>query len=94
MNYYKRLIALRKEYKVISEGEIEFIYREHPQVLAYRRTYRGQELVVLANMKASEADLGERLELDGRRLLIGNYTGEECGQVLERLSLMNAGYYM
>ena len=36
LNYYKRLIALRKEYKVISEGEIEFIYREHPQVLAYR----------------------------------------------------------
>ena len=94
LNYYKRLIALRKEYKVISEGEIEFIYREHPQVLAYRRTYRGQELVVLANMKASEADLGERLELDGRRLLIGNYTGEECGQVLERLRPYECRVYM
>lgn len=94
LNYYKRLIALRKEYKVISEGEIEFIYREHPQVLAYRRTYRGQELVVLANMKASEADLGERLELDGCRLLIGNYTGEECGQALERLKPYECRVYM
>ena len=94
LNYYKRLIALRKEYKVISEGEIEFIYREHPQVLAYRRTYRGQELVVLANMKASEADLGERLELDGCRLLIGNYTGEECGQALERLKPYDCRVYM
>ena len=63
LNYYKSLIALRKEYKVISEGEIEFIYREHPQVLAYRRTYQGQELVVLANMKASAADLGENRSL-------------------------------
>ena len=24
---------------------------EHPQVLAYRRTYQGQELVVLANRR-------------------------------------------
>ncbi|MFQ9705373.1 MAG: hypothetical protein ACLR0U_33335 [Enterocloster clostridioformis] len=63
-------------------------------MLAYRRTYRGQELVVLANMKASEADLGERLELDGRRLLIGNYTGEECGQVLERLRPYECRVYM
>ena len=75
LNYYKRLIALRKEYKVISEGEIEFIYREHPQVLAYRRTYQGQELVVLANMKASAADLGEKPELEGCRQLIGKLRG-------------------
>ena len=48
----------------------------------------------MANMKASEADLGERLELDGCRLLIGNYTGEECGQALERLKPYECRVYM
>ena len=94
LNYYKSLIALRKEYKVISEGEIEFIYREHPQVLAYRRTYQGQELVVLANMKASAADLGEKPELEGYRQLIGNYGGAECEQTLERLKPYECRVYI
>lgn len=80
LNYYKKLIRLRKEYKVISEGEIEFIYREHPQVLAYRRRYENQELIVLSNMEGKEADLGEDLDLRGYRKLIGNYGKEEGGQ--------------
>ena len=94
LNYYKRLIALRKEYKVISEGEIEFIYREHPQVLAYRRSCQGQELVVLANMKASAADLGEKPELEGYRQLIGNYAGAECEQTLEQLKPYECRVYI
>lgn len=94
LNYYKRLIALRKEYKVISEGEIEFIYREHPQVLAYRRSCQGQELVVLANMKASAADLGEKPEVEGYRQLIGNYGGAECEQTLERLKPYECRVYI
>lgn len=79
LNYYKKLIALRKEYSVISEGEIEFIYREHPQVLAYRRREEktGQDLVVLANLTGSPADLGEDPDLTGYRKLIGNYKDEE-----------------
>lgn len=79
LNYYKKLIALRKEYSVISEGEIEFIYREHPQVLAYRRKEEktGQDLVVLANLTGSPADLGEDPDLTGYRKLIGNYKDEE-----------------
>ena len=54
-------------------------------MLAYRRTYQGQELVVLANMKASAADLGEKPELEGCRQLIGNYGEADCGQTLEQL---------
>mgnify|MGYP000941916126 CR=1 FL=1 len=94
LNYYKRLIALRKEYKVISEGEIEFIYREHPQVLAYRRSCQGQELVVLANMKAAAVDLGEKPELEGYRQLIGNYAGAECEQTLEQLKPYECRVYI
>ena len=90
-NYYKKLIALRKKYKVISEGEIEFIYREHPQVLAYKRRDAvqecrdtaqecrdaAQELIVAANMTGEYAELGEALELKGWRKLIGNYKDQD-----------------
>lgn len=94
LNYYKRLIALRKEHKVISEGEIEFIYREHPQVLAYRRTYQGQELVVLANMTGREAVLGDSPELGGLRQLIGSYKEEACRQPLKQLRPYECRVYM
>lgn len=33
-------------------------------MLAYRRSCQGQELVVLANMKAAAVDLGEKPELE------------------------------
>ena len=35
--YYRKLVALRKEYPVIQEGAIEFLYREVPGLLAYQR---------------------------------------------------------
>ena len=34
LNFYRRLIRLRKEYKVISEGRIEFIFDEVEEILA------------------------------------------------------------
>lgn len=77
LSYYKKLIQLRKEYEVISEGNIEFIYREHPQVLAYTRQYKGQELVVLNNLTGRTADLGEGVDINGFVRLIGNYGEKE-----------------
>jgi len=39
--FYKRLIALRKEKKVISQGRIAFLEEDNPDVLAYERILDG-----------------------------------------------------
>ena len=54
--YYRRLIALRKENKLISEGKIEFLFPEDAQLLAYRRydPAGSGELLVLCNLTGRE----------------------------------------
>lgn len=49
---------------------------------------------MLANMKASAADLGEKPEVEGYRQLIGNYGGAECEQTLERLKPYECRVYI
>lgn len=38
LSFYKKLISLRKEKKVISDGKIEFLFRKRPEVLKSWRT--------------------------------------------------------
>lgn len=49
-SFYKQLVALRKQYKVISEGKIEFLYPEEDGLLAYRRYDEDTELLVLCSL--------------------------------------------
>lgn len=49
--FYRRLIRLRHERAVISHGDIAFLYRDHPSVLAYLRSTRNEQLLVLCNLK-------------------------------------------
>ena len=49
-SFYKKLINLRKEKTVISQGDIIFIEKENPNILAYKRTEQGQKVIVLADL--------------------------------------------
>ncbi|MDD2971173.1 MAG: alpha,alpha-phosphotrehalase [Lachnospiraceae bacterium] len=71
--YYKRLIQLRKEKKIIADGEIAFMHQEDLSVLAYRRTLGKQRLLVYNNLTDQEVRLKTQ-ELDSKfSYLIGNY---------------------
>ena len=76
LNFYKKLIALRKEYPAIHDGKIEFIFESQEKVLAYKRTYEDQEITVINNMSESEAELPEEIKVQGMKLLLSNYKGE------------------
>ena len=72
-HFYKKLISLRKEKAVISRGSIEFFMEENPDVLAYRRTYRHEELVVLNNLTGKEVALPADAAWCGYEKILGNY---------------------
>lgn len=55
LSYYKKLITLRQTTPALSEGPLEVILEEHPQILAYKRS----EYTVLVNLSESEAALDE-----------------------------------
>lgn len=76
LNFYKKLIALRKEYPAIQDGKIEFIFESQDKVLAYKRIYEDQEITVINNLSESEVELPEEIKVQGMRLLLSNYKGE------------------
>lgn len=71
--YYQKLIALRKEWDVISEGSYIPLLEEHPSVFAYRREYEGTLLTVLCNFTSENTSLPENILPQSSRLLLGNY---------------------
>ena len=73
LHYYRALIQLRKENPVISEGQIEFLYQDHPSVFAYRRFLDGDELLVFNNLTGEEVMLKGFDWPDGCTKVIGNY---------------------
>ncbi|MDD3794396.1 MAG: alpha,alpha-phosphotrehalase [Lachnospiraceae bacterium] len=71
LNYYKKLIALRKESSIIADGKIEFLYQDNPDVLADRRFNEQGELRVFNNFTGQKVVLEENVA--GYAVLLGNY---------------------
>ena len=72
LHYYKRLIRLRKENPVVSEGQIEFLFQDVPEVFAYRRFLGDEELFVINNLTGHSVTLRGAPWEDGEKVL-GNY---------------------
>ena len=88
--FYRRLIQLRHEMPIIAEGDIRFIEEDNPDVIAYERTWQGEQLTVLCNFRPTAVPL-RHLSLqdfaDAQKLL-GNYPDrEECLRPYEVLAL-------
>jgi maltose alpha-D-glucosyltransferase/alpha-amylase len=48
--WMRRLIALRRRYKAISRGSLEFLYPSNRKILAFIRRHQDQQLLVIANL--------------------------------------------
>lgn len=76
LNYYKRLIRLRKEYEIIADGTIHFTDAENDNIISYERELDGQKLHVFCNVRGTEQKLLEKeggFDAEGMRLLIDSY---------------------
>ena len=72
-HYYKKLVALRKEYDVIAYGDIKPIDAMNPSVFAYERTYNNENLVVICNFYGEELTWKCDRDLSGYEVLAANY---------------------
>ena len=72
-SYYKELVALRKREPVISEGKIQFLYKEDADLLAYRRWNDAEEALVVCNLTGHEAPVALPEGWDSAVQLLGNY---------------------
>lgn len=82
-SYYKKLIALRKEYPVFVEGDFELVFPENNQLFSYTRTFEGKTLWVLCNFYGDEVSIEIPEKLKGEKeLLISNYRDINSENVL------------
>lgn len=71
--HYRALVALRKQYDVIALGDFAPLDERHPQVLAYRRRWQGQELYCISNFYPKPCRWVSPEPLAGCRVLLANY---------------------
>nr|WP_144407008.1 alpha,alpha-phosphotrehalase [Paenibacillus sp. IHBB 10380] len=78
-NHYKKLIALRKELPIFTEGMYERLDECHPQVYAYARINEQETLIVMSNFSDQDVSFSipdefwnERMDSKVSELLIGN----------------------
>lgn len=73
LEFYKKLIMLRKEKEVIARGNIEFMEVENAGVLAYTRCLDKQKLLVCCNFRDVESQMEFTQEWKSGRKTLGNY---------------------
>lgn len=84
LNYYRRLIALRKssEYKdVFAYGRFEPVYEDTDNVMAYYRTDNNKRVLVLANFGVDTVEV--QLEYPIKKILLSNVNRQESDKTLQ-----------
>ncbi|WP_349410588.1 alpha,alpha-phosphotrehalase [Pseudalkalibacillus sp. SCS-8] len=87
--HYKKLIDLRKEYDVITNGSYELLLPDHPRIFAYLRDNGEEQLLVINNFYKEETEfhLPENVSLTNyeSEILISNYS--DSNQRFDRIQL-------
>ncbi|MGE8203650.1 alpha,alpha-phosphotrehalase [Heyndrickxia sp. NPDC080065] len=75
--HYQKLIQLRKQYDIITDGSYELILADHPSIFAYIRNGHNEKLLVINNFYKNETSFQLPHEMDlkdySSEILISNY---------------------
>lgn len=72
-HYYRKLIALRKQYPVFVEGNFTLLEAENPRLFVYRRAWQGEELLIVCNFGGEATPWQLPQEWENARVLLSNY---------------------
>ena len=74
MNYFRKLVELRKKEPTLIYGKYTLLDKDNPNVFAYTRELNGKKIVVLLNFTSKNASAKTGINLKNAKLLINNYT--------------------
>ncbi|AOR22317.1 glycoside hydrolase family 13 protein [Clostridium taeniosporum] len=87
-NYYKKLIEIRKNNKIVVYGNYDLILDDSEEIYAYVRTLNDEKLLVICNFTGNNInfELPSNIKSEYKKLLISNY--DKCNEkTLENISL-------
>ncbi len=65
LHVYRQLIKLRHHYDIITYGDIEPLYMDHPQLFIYRRNYKNDSWLIIANFSNEAVRIPDDLDRVG-----------------------------
>jgi len=79
LNYYKRLVVIRKKYPIVVYGSFVPLSEDHTEIYAYLRTFYHHKMIVVANFSANTPvfEYAPTWQFSSSRLLISNYDVNE-----------------
>jgi len=73
LNFYKKMIRLKKENEIFTYGTYHLILEDHPTIFAYTRTLENEKVVIITNLSEKEAIFEEDMILKYEHLILHNY---------------------
>ncbi|AQX55266.1 glycoside hydrolase family 13 protein [Priestia flexa] len=75
LNFYKKLITLRKQHEVFVYGTYDLLLENHPAIYAYTRTLDEKKAIIICNVSSKEQEfkLPKEVKTNEEELLIHNY---------------------
>ncbi len=73
LNYFRRMMKLRKENPVLVYGKYKLLLPKNEQVYAYTRSLGDQKMLVLLNFSTQKADIQLYDSLSVKNIMINNY---------------------
>jgi oligo-1,6-glucosidase len=73
LNYFRKLVQLRKQNHILAYGTYTLIDRENPSIFCYTRELSGKKLLVLLNFTDKTAAYHLDFKLAKHAVLLGNY---------------------
>ncbi len=83
LNYFKKVVQLRKENPVLVYGKYTLLDKENPDVYAYTREINGDKILVLLNFTSKTATVHTGIDTGKAKLLLGNYPTPSTGDTLQ-----------
>ncbi|MCI2940483.1 trehalose-6-phosphate hydrolase [Staphylococcus cohnii] len=66
---YRKLIKLRHEHDIITYGNIEPLYMDHDELFVYKRHYKDETWLVIANFSKEKVEIPQGLKVEGQVML-------------------------
>lgn len=83
LNYFRKLIQLRKNNPVLVYGTYTLLDKNNPAVYAYTRELDGKKFLILLNFTSKVATVNTGIDISKAKLLINNYSAASANGLLK-----------
>jgi oligo-1,6-glucosidase len=87
LNYFRKLVALRKSNPVLVYGKYTLLDKDNPDVYSYTRELDGKKLLIVLNFKPKPAAAHIGLDLGKAKVLANNYPSPVASRSVSDLQL-------